>query len=787
MSRWLFVVLAGPIQTFAPAYDSDWQWLDFGNGIAFDPMAGLPGLPPDLHIAGYPGGGTGYYLVQLRGPLRESMIAEMNATGARVLGAHSRCNFILRMNPAVRMKVEALSFVRWTGLYQPAYKLAPGLIQGSPTNRYLVYLFHTEDAAANQRAIEQAGAQVLSSSITEEIKFFWVEMSSNLVAKLANLPGVMRMEPWFPSEPENDQAQWVNQKGLPPTDTTRPVWRQRIFGGDAWGDLSGEVLGHCDDGLDVSHYAFRDPAITISDTGEWPTSRKIVAYKHYPKASGITLTSHGTHTAGTICGNDSAMGGTDVRDGHAKNARLVHLSPLISSSYNFNVVYSYITDSLRNPALRPVTCSNSWWTGTMGQYSAKSSEVDLFCWRHRNFVMIKSCGNQGQSSQYRITEPGNSKSVISAGALGNGSLATTLASYSSRGPAPDGRVKPDICTPGDAIYSASYNTTNSYVSMSGTSMAAPSTNGTIGLIRSYLRKGFYPSGTRRLQDSLTFVSGSLLKAMLIVSADPNVGSYVVPSEYIGWGRFDLDSVLFFAGDRRKLLIWDDTVGLSTGQYRDFLFTANDPIPLRATVCWTDTPAAAGANPALINDLNVRLTAANGDSFKGNVYTSGVSVRNPTAPYDNRDVVECFRVNSPGNGNWTLRVMAQNVATGRQRYSVAITGGVIPYSAVELPGEFGPAANPGFALEEARPNPAVRGEVEIAYATAAEKTPLTLKIYDIQGRLIRTLVEGVSENAGWHQVHWNGRDNFGRPVASGIYFYRLVAPGYHASKKLLYLR
>jgi subtilisin family serine protease len=776
----------GPIQTFTPEPDPSWRWIDFGNGIAFDPMAGEPSQPADLRIADYPGDGTGYYLVQVTGPIRETVYSEMKGLGANVLGLHSRCNFIVRMNSAVKAKVARLPLVRWIGLYQPAYKLAPGLLAGSPTDRYLVYLFHTEDAAANQRAIELAGARVLSSDITEDIKFFWVEMSPGLIAKLAGLPGVSHIEAWHPSEPENNQVQWVNQKGIAPPDTTRPVWRQRIFGGDFWGDLSGEILGHCDDGLDVSHYAFRDPAITISDTGEWPTSRKIVAYKHYPKASGITRSSHGTHTAGTICGNDSAMGGTDARDGHSKNARLVHLSPIPTSSYNFYSVFTYLTDSLRNRSLQATTCSNSWWTGTLGQYSAKSSEVDLFCWRHRTFVLIKSCGNQYHTSQYRITEPGNSKSVISAGALGNGTLADSLATFSSCGPAPDGRVKPDICTPGDAIYSASYNTTNSYVSMSGTSMAAPSTNGSIGLIRSYLRKGFYPSGTRRAQDSLAYVSGALLKSMLIVSADPNVGGYVVPSDHIGWGRLDLDSVLFFSGDRRKLLLWDDTTGIATGQYRDYRFTLNDAIPLRITACWTDTPAAANANPALINDLDLLVTAPSGTYYRGNQYTSGQSTVNPSS-WDRRDVVECARVNAPQTGTWTLRISAQSVATRPQPYAVAVTGGVVPYSGVEETPSGLPGPPKAFALGEARPNPAVRGEVEIAYATSAEKTPLTLKVYDIQGRLIRTLVEGVSENAGWHQVHWNGRDNLGRPVASGIYFYHLEAPGYRASRKLLYLR
>ncbi|MEO0225612.1 MAG: S8 family serine peptidase, partial [candidate division WOR-3 bacterium] len=513
-----------------------------------------------------------------------------------------------------------------------------------------------------------------------------------------------------------------------------------------------------------------------------------VAYKHYPRAGGITRTSHGTHTAGTICGNDSAMGGTDARDGHSKNARLVHLSPIPSSSDNFLVVYGTITDSLRNRNIQPVTCSNSWWTLVMGQYSAKSMEVDQFLWTHRHFVMIKSCGNQGQSSQYRITEPGNSKSIISVGALGNGTSATTLASFSSRGPAPDGRVKPEVCTPGDLIYSAQYNTTNSYTSMSGTSMAAPSCNGSIGLIRSYLRKGFYPTGARRSADSLRYISGALLKAMIVVSADPNVGTYVVPSDYIGWGRFDLDSVLFFSTptvERRRLLLYDDTIGLATGQYRDYQFTVSDGgLPLRAAVTWYDTAAAAGATRAIINNLDVRMIAPNGDSFKGNVYANGQSVRNPTQRYDSIDVLECLRINAPNTGNWTLRVMARNVVTRPQRYAVVLTGG---FPLVGITEELVGGVRPTEMALVYGPNPSRIGGSKVRFYAPDVNKRYTLKLYDASGSLLKTLFDARLKTRGWQNINWNGCDDNNRQIPQGVYFYVLENEDKRLSYKVILVR
>lgn len=50
-------------------------------------------------------------------------------------------------------------------------------------------------------------------------------------------------------------------------------------------------------------------------------------------------------------------------------------------------------------------------------------------------------------------------------------------------------------------------------------------------------------------------------------------------------------------------------------------------------------------------------------------------------------------------------------------------------------------------------------------------PVELSIYDVTGRLVRTLVS-ETQTTGPHQVVWNGRDDAGRAVASGVYMARL---------------
>jgi flagellar hook assembly protein FlgD len=62
----------------------------------------------------------------------------------------------------------------------------------------------------------------------------------------------------------------------------------------------------------------------------------------------------------------------------------------------------------------------------------------------------------------------------------------------------------------------------------------------------------------------------------------------------------------------------------------------------------------------------------------------------------------------------------------------------------------------------------------------------LQIYNLLGQKVRTLVK-KRQAAGWHEVRWNGADDSGNPVASGVYIYRLTAGKFSQSRKMLLLR
>ena len=64
--------------------------------------------------------------------------------------------------------------------------------------------------------------------------------------------------------------------------------------------------------------------------------------------------------------------------------------------------------------------------------------------------------------------------------------------------------------------------------------------------------------------------------------------------------------------------------------------------------------------------------------------------------------------------------------------------------------------------------------------------LDLKVYDLAGRLVRTLQDGPL-GAGEHQVIWDGTDAHGGKVVQGLYFCRLECPGFSAVRRTLLIR
>jgi len=64
--------------------------------------------------------------------------------------------------------------------------------------------------------------------------------------------------------------------------------------------------------------------------------------------------------------------------------------------------------------------------------------------------------------------------------------------------------------------------------------------------------------------------------------------------------------------------------------------------------------------------------------------------------------------------------------------------------------------------------------------------VSLKVYNIRGTLVKTLVDNVRE-PGRHTVFWDGKDDTGRQVSSGVYFYRMKAGDFVQTRKMVLLK
>jgi len=94
------------------------------------------------------------------------------------------------------------------------------------------------------------------------------------------------------------------------------------------------------------------------------------------------------------------------------------------------------------------------------------------------------------------------------------------------------------------------------------------------------------------------------------------------------------------------------------------------------------------------------------------------------------------------------------------------------------------ATKNYALSQNYPNP-FNSSTQFQYKIAKSGW-VRINIYSLEGKLIKTLVDGF-KTPGTYQCHWNGLDDFNKSVASGIYFYRINTKNYNRSCRMIYLK
>jgi hypothetical protein len=191
------------------------------------------------------------------------------------------------------------------------------------------------------------------------------------------------------------------------------------------------------------------------------------------------------------------------------------------------------------------------------------------------------------------------------------------------------------------------------------------------------------------------------------------------------------------------------------------------------LAWTDTAAAVGANPTLVNDLNLELTAPSGTYYRGNQYSGGQSISNP-ADWDDRNVEECIRVDTPEPGTWHITVGGQNIPFGPQPIAYAITGDVQAWVNVE---EYGNSVVQKTAINLLCS--IIRNRI---YCEITLHSPATVlaRMIDVSGRVVHTMVDSRLP-AGTHSLEHSIE------LPNGVYFLKVEVGDYTATEKLLLIR
>jgi hypothetical protein len=177
-------------------------------------------------------------------------------------------------------------------------------------------------------------------------------------------------------------------------------------------------------------------------------------------------------------------------------------------------------------------------------------------------------------------------------------------------------------------------------------MAAPHVTGAVALIADWWRE----------RNGGATPSPAMDKALLVNTAT-DMGAADVPNGNEGWGRVNLSAL--FSPTAERVYVDQSVVLTSVGQSHGIDVVPADPSkPMRVTLAWTDVPAVAGAQIALVNDLDLTVTAPDGTAFLGNVFSAGRSA--PGGTRDARNNVENVWLDQGVSGVFHVAVSAANL-------------------------------------------------------------------------------------------------------------------------------
>lgn len=305
--------------------------------------------------------------------------------------------------------------------------------------------------------------------------------------------------------------------------------------------------------------------------------------------------------------------------------------------------------------------NSSYSNGCGAGYTNTTVLVDQEIYNNPTLMQVFSAGNSnnqdcgyGAGNQWGNITGGHKegKNVI---ATANLSETDQIIASSSRGPAVDGRIKPDIAAHGNSQMSTDPN--NTYAPGGGTSAAAPGIAGVMAQLH---------HAYRDLNSGTTAPSG-LLKATMMNTANDlgNDG----PDFIYGWGKVNALKAV-------KLLEENRYFQDSLTQGDSVLHMINIPanvLRAKVMVYWVDQEGSTNSAIALVNDLDASMTDASNTNYLPWVLNSAPNTAALSSPatkgVDRLNNVEQVAIDNPAAGAYTLKVKGTTIPFGTHKYWV----------------------------------------------------------------------------------------------------------------------
>jgi hypothetical protein len=597
----------------------------------FDPLVSVPEIPYELSARG--AGGERTYIVQFVTQPLDEYIRQIVDAGGKILHYLPNHSYLVSMGDDAHSRVTAMPFVRWTGRYEPAYKLEEFLTEHLATNpgglgslRYNIMAVERGPERQDRIADAVLGlGGIVHNKIPEGFRIE-ATLGGEELLRLIQSEDILFIDRWGP--PEEDMNIVRDVGGANFIENTTGFTGQGV---------RAEVM---DGGLLTTHTDFQSGLPPIL---------------HGSVTTGTGgSTSHGTATYGINFGR-----GTTNPMGRGM---MPEAQGIIAGYPQLSNRYTHTAQLLQDPYFA-VYQSNSWGSTLTTQYNTISAEMDdiLFI---NDITILQSQSNAGtQSSRPQAW----AKNIVSIGGIthqNTASLTDDRWTSASVGPAADGRLKPELAHFYDNVFTTTSTNNTAYTSgFNGTSAATPITAGHFGL--------FYQMWHNRLfgnQAGPTVFESrphmSTAKAVMVNTAiqwDMNIAGTNTTRVRQGFGRADLTNLYNLRNNMVIINERDVLTNLQTRSY--FVYVPRVPIhPLKITMVYTDPMGTPGATRARLNDLTLKVTRPDGVVYWGNVGlgVGGGMWSTPGGTANIVDTVENVFLETPLPGRYTIEVIASEL-------------------------------------------------------------------------------------------------------------------------------